>query len=65
GTLYPALRRMEKKGYLESEWIAKDAGVPRKYYEITKKGRTVLEEAEEVWKRLRGSIDTVLGRGAP
>jgi len=64
GTLYPALRRLEKKGYVESEWIAREAGVPRKYYRITRKGRTVLKEAEEVWTRLRHSCDTVLGRGA-
>lgn len=63
GTLYPALRRLEKKGYVKSEWVEREVGVPRKYYRITDKGRRVLEEAEEVWRRLRKSCDTVLGRG--
>ncbi|MFQ6059756.1 MAG: PadR family transcriptional regulator [Thermoplasmata archaeon] len=65
GTLYPALRRLEKKGYVKSEWVEREAGVPRKYYRITERGRRVLREAKEVWRRLRKSCDTVLGREGP
>ena len=61
GTLYPALRRLEKKGLLESEWVERDEGVPRKYYRLTEDGRKALEEAKSVWRRMRDSCDKVLG----
>ena len=57
GTVYPALRRLEEARYLTSAWeearVAQDAGrPPRKYYEITRKGREVLAEAVARYKLL-------------
>jgi PadR family transcriptional regulator PadR len=62
GTLYPALRRMEERGYLASEWVTRREGIPRKYYELTPRGREALQEATEVWERLVASCRNILGR---
>lgn len=62
GTMYPALRRMEEKGYLDSEWVERESGIPRRYYRITENGRSVLAEATEVWKDLvRGTRGVLRG----
>lgn len=60
GTLYPALRRLESKGYLEGAWRTEEEGGPRKYYHITDSGRKALEEATAVWERLTWSCRQVL-----
>jgi len=60
GTLYPALHRLEKKGYLKSEWITKE-GLPRKYYRITKKGLNALGEIKNDWERMVKSCRNVMG----
>lgn len=48
GTLYPLLRRLEKQGLLESEWEVGEAR-PRKYYQLSKQGRKVLETLTGDW----------------
>lgn len=48
GTLYPLLRRLEKQGLLESEWEVAEAR-PRKYYQISKEGRKVLDTLTGDW----------------
>lgn len=48
GTLYPLLRRLEKQGLLESEWEVGEAR-PRKYYQINKQGRKVLDTLSADW----------------
>ncbi len=60
GTLYPALRRLEERGFVKSEWIEREAGVPRKYYTLTARGRRALEEARAVWSEMAHSVDRVL-----
>lgn len=62
GTLYPALRRLETKGYLVGTWRTEEEGGPRKYYQITDLGRKALEEATQVWDRLTWSCQRVLER---
>lgn len=62
GTLYPALRRLEEKGYLEGAWQTEEAGGPKKYYHITEPGRKALEEATKVWEDLVWSCNRVLQR---
>ena len=52
GTLYPALHRLEKRGYLKSEWVTQDTGNPRKYYSLTKEGKDALKSAREEWTSL-------------
>jgi PadR family transcriptional regulator PadR len=44
GTLYPLLSKMRREGLLDYEWIESEAGPPRKYYQLTAKGRTQLRE---------------------
>ncbi|HET6891923.1 MAG TPA: PadR family transcriptional regulator [Pyrinomonadaceae bacterium] len=57
GTVYPALRRLEDAGFLGSKWerpsVAQaEQRPPRKYYEVTKSGRTALAEARERFRLL-------------
>ncbi len=60
GTLYPALRRLEGKGYLEGQWNTETEGSPRKYYHMTDSGRKTLKEATKVWEELVWSSNQVL-----
>ena len=61
GTLYPLLSKMRREGLLDYEWQESDAGPPRKYYELTAKGRSQLAELNEYWKHLNVTI-TQLGK---
>ena len=56
GTLYPLLSKMRREGLVEYEWRESDSGPPRKYYELTSKGRNQLEELGGYWKRLNLTI---------
>lgn len=59
GTLYPILHALEKEKYLESYWNEVD-GRNRKYYHITKKGLSQLQEKKEEWKSFSTSVNKVL-----
>jgi PadR family transcriptional regulator PadR len=61
GTLYPLLSKMRRDGLLEYEWQESDAGPPRKYYELTAKGRSQLADLNLYWKHLNTTI-TQLGK---
>ena len=61
GTLYPLLSKMRRDGLLDYEWQESDAGPPRKYYELTARGKVQLAELHEYWKRLNATI-THIGR---
>ncbi len=56
GTLYPLLSKMRREGLLEYEWKESEAGPPRKYYELTAKGRALLRETLEYWGRINETI---------
>lgn len=60
GTLYPALHRLEKRGYLKSEWIIESGAKPRKYYMITDNGIRMLKAMESEWSRMVNAVDGVL-----
>ena len=60
GTLYPALYRMEAKGWIESEWAASDNNRRAKYYRLTRIGRKQLEAEKATWDRLKTVITLVL-----
>jgi len=60
GTLYPALHRMEKKGFIKSEWVVED-DKPRRYYVITPAGQTALEEGRAEWLEMASSVRDILG----
>jgi PadR family transcriptional regulator, regulatory protein PadR len=61
GTLYPLLSKMRRDGLLDYEWQESDAGPPRKYYELTAKGKTQLSELNDYWKHLNSTMSQ-LGR---
>ena len=61
GTLYPLLSKMRRDGLLDYEWQESDAGPPRKYYELTAKGTSQLDELNEYWKHLNTTV-TKFGR---
>ena len=61
GTLYPLLSKMRRDGLVDYEWQDSDAGPPRKYYELTAKGKSQLGELNDYWKNLNTTI-TQLGR---
>jgi transcriptional regulator len=61
GSLYPALHRLERRGWLDSKWeIAKDRNREFKYYRLTTTGRKQLTVEESNWKQLAGAIARVM-----
>lgn len=56
GTLYPLLSRLRREGLLDYEWKESDAGPPRKYYELTGKGREHLRETLDYWTEINGTV---------
>src|SRR5438067_4823737 len=61
GTLYPLLSKLRREGLVDYEWQESDAGPPRKYYELTAKGKSQLAELNTYWKDINATI-TQLGR---
>jgi PadR family transcriptional regulator PadR len=61
GTLYPLLSRMRREDLVDYEWKESETGPPRKYYQLTAKGRTQLAELDSYWNNLHSTI-TQLGR---
>src|ERR1041384_3477896 len=51
GTLYPALLRLEQKGWIQSQWGSSEANRRAKFYEITRKGQSQVEQETEDWAR--------------
>jgi len=62
GTIYPALYRLEKEGYVKSGWLQKDGRPPRNYYHITEAGKRHMEETLEEWNVMVEATRAVLGR---
>jgi len=56
GTLYPLLSKMRRDGLLDYEWLESDAGPPRKYYQLTAKGKSQLGELNNYWTHLNATI---------
>ncbi len=63
GSLYPALHRLEKKGWLESEWGESESGRQAKFYKLSAKGRKQLAAEETNWGRLAGAVQLILEAG--
>lgn len=49
GTLYPVLYRLERAGWVDVRWDTPERGVPRKYYKLTRRGRTELAQLTHEW----------------
>jgi transcriptional regulator len=60
GTLYPALVRLEQKGWIKGSWQTTDTGREAKYYAITRAGTRALTQQTERWRRLAGLVDKLL-----
>lgn len=59
GTLYPLLIREKNQGYLTYRWEESPQGPPRKYYVITDKGRSLLQEMDAAWSEIVTTIETL------
>jgi PadR family transcriptional regulator PadR len=60
GTLYPALHRLEERGWLKAEWRDTDTGREAKFYGLTKAGKAQLEQERSEWARMAHAIGLVL-----
>lgn len=60
GSLYPALHRLERRGWMKARWGISDNNRRAKYYELTRKGRAQLDAETDAWRRLSAAISQVL-----
>jgi PadR family transcriptional regulator, regulatory protein PadR len=60
GSLYPALHRLENRGYLAAEWKPTETGRDAKFYRLTPKGQGQLEEETANWTRLAEAVTLIL-----
>jgi PadR family transcriptional regulator, regulatory protein PadR len=60
GSLYPALQRLERQGWITAEWGVSENNRRARFYRLTKAGRRRLEKERAGWERLAGAIRTVL-----
>jgi PadR family transcriptional regulator PadR len=60
GSLYPALHRLEERGWLASNWDETETGRQAKFYKLSPKGRKQLAEEEQAWERMMAAISLVL-----
>lgn len=61
GAIYPALRRMEKRGFLVADWDVTETGREAKFYRLTTEGERELEAAQANWERYVVAMNQVLG----
>lgn len=62
GALYPALRRLEQRGLLKSQWGASETGRDARFYSLTRTGQRQLERAHADWRRYVQAMAAVLDR---
>ena len=60
GTLYPALVRLEQRGWIKGSWRKTESNRDAKYYAITPAGRRALDRQAERWRRLSGLVNKLL-----
>jgi len=60
GSLYPALHRLERKGWIKARWGTSENNRRAKYYELTKSGRKQLEAEQDAWEKLTAAVAQVL-----
>jgi PadR family transcriptional regulator, regulatory protein PadR len=61
GSLYPALQRLEERGYIDAEWGTSDNNRRARFYALTRAGRKELVREESEWRRIAAAIMRVLG----
>ena len=60
GSLYPALHRLERRGWIKARWGASENNRRAKYYELTRTGRKQLDMETEAWRKLAGAVGQIL-----
>ena len=60
GSLYPALYRLDRKGFVKSEWGTTENNREAKYYKLTATGRRALADEQSDWRRFVDAVDLVL-----
>ena len=65
GTLYPLLSKMRREELVDYEWKESEAGPPRKYYQLTAKGREQLKETEDYWQRISATVRSLGAKPGP
>ena len=60
GSLYPALHRLERRGWIKATWDVSDNNRKAKYYELTRAGRKQLEAQTGAWRALTAAVDLLL-----
>lgn len=63
GSLYPALHRLERKGWIGAEWGASDNNRRAKYYQLTRSGQNQLQRETDAWRTLTAAVGLVLEMG--
>src|SRR5687768_15863950 len=63
GSLYPALHRLEQKGWLKSEWRPSETGREAKFYALTRTGKKQLAVERESWDRLTAAVRLIFDEG--
>ena len=60
GSLYPALHRLEKRGWVKGDWRASETGRDAKFYTLTRAGRKQLDAEAANWDRLAGAVELIM-----
>ena len=63
GSLYPALHRLEQKGWLQAEWRQSETGREAKFYSLTRSGQNQLAIERESWAKLTGAVQLIFDEG--
>ena len=63
GSLYPALHRLEQKGWLKASWRQSETGREAKFYALTRAGHKQLAEEKATWDRLAGAVKLIFNEG--
>ena len=61
GSLYPALHRLERRGWIKARWGASENNRRAKFYELTRSGREQLKAEQDAWEKLTAAVAQVLG----
>src|SRR5215218_8273133 len=62
GSLYPSLHKLEQAGLIVGEWEERETGRKRRYYRLTRAGRSALKVKEHDWSALCAAVNLVLGK---
>ena len=64
GSLYPALHRLEQKGWLKADWKQSETGREAKFHSLTRSGQKQLRVEKDSWARLTGAVQLIFDEGS-